>query len=207
VSDETLSGDLAERVEALERKASWLQCWVVALTAALVGVAGACASGPQELTLRKLTITDDKGKPRMTASTDESGVSELWFWDRDGMGRIMAGTDSGGTAMLRFWDPHAIWVPKPRITIDTTPDGHASLMFLDRNGKPRIGVDTGNAVGGMTSGLPSPAGEPDSALASITFMDQNGKARIDVGTDSKDGVASLMVYDRLGRLTWEKMSQ
>jgi hypothetical protein len=59
-----VTDDLAERVKVLERKANWLRRWVLALSAALVAVGVAGASGPKELTLRKLTIEDDKGKPR-----------------------------------------------------------------------------------------------------------------------------------------------
>src|SRR6185436_16442618 len=93
--------NLAERVEALERKANSLRRLVLVLSAALVSVAiaGACAaSGPRELTLRKLTIEDDNGKPRIVADTDsEGGIAALLFLDRNGKMRIDAGTASNGS--------------------------------------------------------------------------------------------------------------
>ena len=46
-----MTDDLAARVEALERKASNLRRWVLVLSAALVGVGVAGASGPKELPL------------------------------------------------------------------------------------------------------------------------------------------------------------
>ncbi len=64
-----MGDELAERVEALERKAERLRRWVLVLGAALVGCVAVGVSQPQELTLRKLTIVDDDGKERITAGT------------------------------------------------------------------------------------------------------------------------------------------
>jgi hypothetical protein len=128
--------DLAERVEALERKANWLRRWVLVLSAALVSVAVAGASGPKELTLRKLTITDNDGKPRIVADTDSNGDAALNFWDRDGKLRIDAGTKPNGFAGLGIADRDG----KVRINAGTESNGLAMLTFADRDGKVRIGA-------------------------------------------------------------------
>ena len=59
-----MSDELRERVEALEREAKRLRRWVLVLGVALVGVVAIAASGPQELTLRKLIIVDGEGNAR-----------------------------------------------------------------------------------------------------------------------------------------------
>lgn len=110
-----MGDSLAERVEALERKARWLRGWVLVLSVALIGLGIAGASGPQELTLRKLTIEDSDGKPRILAHSDPNGLAELDFGDRDGKLRILA---------------------------YTRPDGVAGLQFSDRDGKLRIAAST-----------------------------------------------------------------
>jgi hypothetical protein len=143
--------NLAERVEALERKANSLRRLVLVLSAALVSVAiaGACAaSGPRELTLRKLTIEDDNGKPRIVADTDsEGGIAALLFLDRNGKMRIDAGTASNGSAAISFVDRDG----KHRINAFTDSNGRAALEIGDRNEKRRISAatlpDGGSSIG------------------------------------------------------------
>jgi hypothetical protein len=145
-----MTDDLAARVEALERRASWLRRWVLVLSAALVSVAVAGASGPKELTLRKLTIEDDKGKPRIVAGIDAGdgltffdpdgklrivartgGFARLWFLDRDGRERIVAEADWNGSASIAVNDRDG----KVRIGTGTTPDGASSIDVYDSNGQ------------------------------------------------------------------------
>jgi hypothetical protein len=140
--------DLAERVEALERKARTLRRWVLVLSAALVGIGVAGASGPKELTLRKLTIEDDNGKPRIVADTDsEGGIAALLFLDRNGKMRIDAGTASNGSAAISFVDRDG----KHRINAFTDSNGRAALEIGDRNEKRRISAatlpDGGSSIG------------------------------------------------------------
>ena len=141
--------DLAERVEALERKANGLRRLVLVLSAALVGIAVAGASGPKELTLRKLTIEDNDGKPRIVADTDsEGGIAALLFLDRNGKMRIDAGTASNGNAAISFADHDG----KLRINAGTASNGNATLEVADSDGKLRIKAAT-DADGASSIGV------------------------------------------------------
>ena len=152
-----MTNELAERVEALERKARTLRRWVLVLSAALVSVAvaGACtSSGPRELTLRKLTIEDENGTPRIVADTDSEGdLAALVFLDPNEKKRIAAGT-AYGNATLTFWDRDG----KLRINAFTGSSSAAVLEIADRNQKKRISAGT----------------VPDGA-SSISVSDSNGQ--------------------------------
>ena len=95
-----MGDELNERVEALEREARRLRRWVLVPAAALVGVVAVAATGPpQEMTLRKLTIVDGEGKPRIVLKTapgfphlDLTDDATLTLFDHTGKQRIELAT-------------------------------------------------------------------------------------------------------------------
>ena len=125
-----MSNELAARVEALEGEAKKLHRWVLVLGAALVGCVAVGVSQPQELTLRKLTIVDGEGRPRITAGATSSGTASLNHYDSDEKLRMSATTTSDGAAFITHFDRDEI----RRITA-ATPDGSvAAIQVRDSSG-------------------------------------------------------------------------
>jgi hypothetical protein len=136
-----MSDELSERVEALEREAKRLRRWALVLAAALVGVVAIGASGPQELTLRKLTIVDAEGNARMVASAGPGGEpAGLVYYDSNKKQRIMTGTGAPGQpAVTVYYDSN----DKQRIVTGTGAPGQpAGTVYFDGKGKERIMTST-----------------------------------------------------------------
>lgn len=137
------------RLEQVERQVQQLRRTVNVLAVGLIALLGAftvgAATEPQELTLRKLTIVDAKGKARITAATTPDGEASIVHYDRDGKKRIIAATHSDLYAGVDHYGRNG----KRRITAATTPEGGAAIYLADRDGKHRIAAATladGNAT-------------------------------------------------------------
>ena len=148
-----MGNELAARVEALEGEAKKLHRWVLVLGAALVGCVAVGVSQPQELTLRKLTIVDGEGRPRIIAGATSSGTASLNYYDSDEKLRMSAATMPDGSAFITHFDRDEI----RRITAATTSDGSAFITHFDRNEIRRITAAT-----------------PDGSVAAIQVRDSSG---------------------------------
>ena len=100
-----------------------------------------------ELSLRKLTIVDDEGRPRLVAEggTKEPGVTTLAHLDDQGIPRIFAGTFPGGTASITVADR----LGRGRLVAGTYAGGSASLVCA--SSEERIRMVTGTRVDGSVN--------------------------------------------------------
>ena len=66
--------EAVERIDRLEREIRRLRGWIFLLALALIATfaLGATQCAPEEMTLRKLSIVDDQGNPRIVASSHGS---------------------------------------------------------------------------------------------------------------------------------------
>jgi hypothetical protein len=132
-----------KRLDHLERQVQRLRRAVNVLAVSLIALLGAFAIGaaqeqPQELTLRKLTIVDEKGKGRILAHTLPNGYASIGHFDRYGKLRIAAATLPNGQSNIEHYDRDG----KRRITVGTTPDGQATIQHNDGAEKTRIVAGT-----------------------------------------------------------------
>ena len=109
-----------------------------------------------ELSLRKLTIVDETGRPRLVAEggTKEPGVATLAHLDNQGIPRIFAGTFPGGTASITVADR----LGRGRLVAGTYAGGSASLVAA--SSEERIRMVTGTrADGSVNMTIYKPDGE------------------------------------------------
>lgn len=190
------------RMERLEREVRRLRTRTLVLAVALVATfaLGATQCAPDELTLRKLTIVDEKGRKRIVAETTLPDTASLVHYDRDGNRRIDSTTTSANwSAGITHYDGDETM----RIT-SATLGGQASIGHYDAEGRKRI--DSSTTSGGMASFvLYDGERERISAMtlplstAELSLYDRNHEERIQAVTLS-DGRASIWHSDADGKL-------
>ncbi|MCH2133789.1 MAG: hypothetical protein MK116_08570 [Phycisphaerales bacterium] len=130
------------RLNRLERTLRRQRLAIMALAA---GLATTLLMGMQdipvtELSLRKLTIVDEVGRPRLVAEggTKEPGVATLAHLDEQGIPRIFAGTFPGGVASVTVADR----LGQGRLVAGTYPGGSASLVCASSDESIRLAAGT-----------------------------------------------------------------
>ena len=93
-----------------------------------------------ELSLRKLIIVDDEGRPRLVAEagTKEPGVATLAHLDDQGIPRIFSGTFPGGAASMTIGDR----LGQGRLVAGTYAGGSASLVCASSDERVRMVTGT-----------------------------------------------------------------
>lgn len=188
--------DLETRLASLERSSRrWRAAAMAMATVALVGgMAAMQAAGPDELTLRKLTIVDAEGRQRVVVSG-----SGLIFADEAEHPRIVLATLDNGAAAVQHFDPEG----RRRIAVGTFADGGASVLQLDTD--RRIRLESGTYSDGIArvtqfdaSGLPRLTSSTDAKGHAVTeHADPEGMPRIRVGTNPA-GRAEVRLVDQTG---------
>jgi len=181
-----LTARLNELEQQLQRLRRIVQALSVALLVALVSCAthGSAKEKPQPLpkenlevlTVRKLVIVDQLGKPRIVAGTDRVGTSSIDHYDRDGKLRMRTLTRENRNAGLLLFDRQG----KRRVGSLTLNDGSAGLLLRDLDGQTRLTVTTRS-----------------NSQAGIDHYDRDGKLRITAGT-LPDSQANILHYDQSG---------
>jgi hypothetical protein len=84
----------------------------VGLAFGVVLTLGATTS-PDELTVRRLTVVDARGKTRFAVATASDGTATLALLDPNGEGRFLVTTNSEGATDLALTDANekVIWSP------------------------------------------------------------------------------------------------
>lgn len=131
-----------QRLDRLERTVRRQRTLIgILLAAAVAATLGAMQELPvTELSLRKLTIVDDRGLNRIVieGGTKEPGVATLAHLDEQGIPRIFSGTFPGGTASMTLADR----LGRGRLVAGTYPGGSASMVCASKEEAIRLAAGT-----------------------------------------------------------------
>jgi len=132
---------LVRRIEALERRLAWMK--TAALTGGLcvIGVflVGASSSKdePRELTVKRLVVVDEEGKPRVVIGEDAksadrvSRAAGIILHDKSGAERAGFSTMADGSVVLGMDAPAGVGSPMPdRIGLKVYSDGSATVSLI-----------------------------------------------------------------------------
>ncbi len=181
--------DTEQRFADLERRYRWqrLCMWVMGLTLMAAFGMGLSQDGPDEMTLRQLTIVDEEGQKRIVldAGVTEPGKAGISYFDREGVKRMGMGTRADSAPAITVYDRDET----ARINTVVTPNGVTFLGLFDSNGNPRI-LNRVEASGPASTfyldsnGMIRISTIADSGSVGTKYYDLNGNLRITTGTNS-----------------------
>jgi hypothetical protein len=161
--------------------------WAMGLTLVAAFGMGLSQDGPDEVTLRQLTIVDEEGQKRIVlgAGVTEPGKAGINYFDRQVMKRMGMGTLAEGSTGITVYDRDEA----ARITTGVAPDGASFINLLDSNENPRILNRVGASVPSGTfyfdsNGKTRIITTVNRGSAGTNHYDLNGDLRITTGTNS-----------------------
>jgi hypothetical protein len=215
---------IAGRIAHLEREVRLWKRGAAAMLAMLgvlvvlgsangTGKARASGSDAKELTVSKLTVVDEQGKPRITLA-DPNGVPEMRFMDEHGRDRAYLMVSSDG-ASFRLLDTNQ----NIRTSLGFSDFGeHTSYLMLwnerDSEARATLIVDSNSS----TLSLPDRQGTPRAVLSarkdglSLKLSDEHGNARAifgqaalttpTTGATENTGPSSIALFGPNGKMIW-----
>ena len=132
------------RLEGENRRLRRQWRWTLVLVLGLGGALFLWTAGPDELTVRGLSIRDDSGRLRVRIGLDDGGWVAQSFFDSSGVERIRLGIAADGTARQRLFDQEG----RVRVSSSTYPDDHpkapgvAGSVYYDKGEIKRIRLAT-----------------------------------------------------------------
>jgi hypothetical protein len=160
---EQMPASVVQRLEALERRISRLRMTLVALASlAIVCIGGAMArlpqagQDPQELTVSRLVVVDDKGTPRILIGTDKPGVQRIsrstgiTIDDENGAERFGVGVMENGQVSLGLDAPPGVGnAMRDRLGLAVGSDGSSSVMLLNNKTEVPVRLVSSDDGGGV----------------------------------------------------------
>jgi hypothetical protein len=114
------------------------------------------ASDPQELTVTRLTVVDERGVPRIVIGTDKPDVQRIsrstgiLINDENGAERFGVGVMENGNVTMGLDAPPGVGHPmRDRLGLAVGSDGSSSIMLLNNKTEVPVRLTASNDGGGV----------------------------------------------------------